>query len=206
MSKIIMEGKSVDEAVKSALEVLKVPAESARVRVIDEGEPAVLGVFGGREAKVEVKVKMEPAEEAKLVLQDILDKMSLITKVYIDDIKDDSVYLEIKGDDIPIIIGKEGHTLDSLQYLTNIIVNGGLEKRTYITVDAGDYRKKQDKRIEKIASDAAEEVIYSKEEVALPPMNARERRIVHMAIKNIGEVTSSSRGAGPDRCVVIMPK
>lgn len=206
MSKVIMSGKSVDEAITSALEVLKIPKESAKIRVIEEGEPAVLGVFGGKEAKVEVKVKHEPAEEGKIVLQEMLDKMELITKVYIDDIRDDSVYLEIKGDDIPIIIGKEGHTLDSLQYITNIIVNTGSEKRAYITVDAGGYRKKQEKRIEKIANDAAEEVMYSKEEIVLPPMNARERRIVHMAIKSNNIVTSESRGVGPERSVVIMPK
>lgn len=206
MSKVIMNGKSVDEAVASALEVLKISKDSAKIRIIDEGEAAVLGVFGGREAKVEVKVKQDPAEEGKFVLSEILDKMGLITKVHIDDIKDDSVCLEIKGDDIPIIIGKEGHSLDALQYLTNIIVNIGSEKRVYVTVDAAGYRKKQEKRIENIAKEAAEEVMYSKEEVVLPPMNARERRIVHIMIKGMDKVTSTSRGERADRSVVIMPK
>lgn len=205
MSKVIMKGKTVDEAIESALQVLKIPKESAKIRVIDEGEPGALGVFGSREAVVEVKIKHEPEEEARIVVQEILDKMGFMTKVYVNEIIDNSINLEIKGDEIPIIIGKEGSTLDALQYLVNIIINIGLENRNFVCLDAGGYRKKQELRLERIAKEAADEAIATNKEVNLPPMNAHERRIIHMFIKNLNNVSTISRGERADRSVVIVP-
>lgn len=205
MSKVIMKGKTVDEAVNGALEVLKIPKESAKIRVIDEGEPGALGVFGSREAIVEVKIKHEPEEEARIVVQEILDKMGFLTKVDVNEVISNSINLEIKGDDIPIIIGKEGSTIDALQYLVNIIINIGSENRNFVSLDAGGYRKKQELRLERIAKEAADEAIATNKEVNLPPMNAHERRIVHMFVKNMDNVSTVSRGERADRSVVIVP-
>lgn len=205
MNKLVMKGKTVDEAVNSALEVLKITKEAAKIRIIDEGEPGALGVFGSREAVVEVKVKHEPEEEAKIALQEILDKMGFMTKVYINGVIDNSINIEIKGDDIPIIIGKEGSTLDALQYLINIIINIGSENRNFVSLDAGGYRGKQELRLERMAKEAADEAIATNKEVNLPPMNAHERRIIHMFVKNLNNVSTISRGERADRSVVIVP-
>ena len=185
---------------------LKTDKENVDIRIITEGEPGVLGVFGGKEAEVEVKLKMDIAEEAKNILQDVLDKMGFIANVYIQDNTEENVFLDIKGDDLSRIIGKDGATLSSLQYLVSVMANKGKEKRKRVEVDCGGYRKKQERRVEKIASETAEEVEISGKEIELPPMNARERRIVHMAIKNLPKVSSYSIGEKNDRRVVVYPK
>ncbi|MEK7376831.1 MAG: RNA-binding cell elongation regulator Jag/EloR, partial [Candidatus Margulisiibacteriota bacterium] len=182
-SKVRMKGRTTEDAIKAALEVLKIGREGSDIRIISEGESGVLGVFGGKEAEVEVSQRLSPEEEAKNVLQDILDRSGYIANVYIDGKTEDMISLEIKGDDISRIIGKEGQALDALQYITSIIANKGKEIRKRINVEAGGYRKKQESRIEKIAGESAEEVIVSGKDVVLPPMTARERRIVHVTIK-----------------------
>jgi len=206
MSIVKMKGRTTEDAIKSALEVLKTDKENVDIRIITEGEPGVLGVFGGKEAEVEVKLKMDIAEEAKNILQDVLDKMGFIANVYIQDNTEENVFLDIKGDDLSRIIGKDGATLSSLQYLVSVMANKGKEKRKRVEVDCGGYRKKQERRVEKIASETAEEVEISGKEIELPPMNARERRIVHMAIKNLPKVSSYSIGEKNDRRVVVSPK
>jgi len=206
MYTVKMKGKTVEEAVKSALEVLKIPRGSAEIRVISEGESGVLGVFGGKDAEVEVRAKLDKAEEAKIFVQTCLDKMEYLAQVSVAGQNDDTIEIDIKGDDISRIIGKDGHTLDSIQYITNVAVNKGSETRKRIILDAGGYRKKQEKRVEKIANETAEEVMVSGKEIELPPMNARERRIVHMTVKGIKGVSSHSIGERADRRVVIAPE
>lgn len=205
-SKVRMKGRTTEDAIKAALEVLKVGRESAEIRIISESESGVLGVFGGKEAEVEVSQKLSHEDEAKSILQDILDKSNYIANVYLEKATEDAICLEIKGEDIPRIIGKEGQTLDALQYITSIIANKGRENRKRISVEAGGYRKKQESRVEKIAQEAAEEVLISGKEVVLPPMTARERRIVHVTIKNNDKLSSSSTGERSDRRVVITLK
>ncbi|HNQ97066.1 MAG TPA: Jag N-terminal domain-containing protein, partial [Treponemataceae bacterium] len=122
-----MKGRTTEEAIKSALEVLKAGREEVDVRVISEGEQAVLGVFGGKDAEVEVKIKLDIAEEAKNILQDILDRAGHITQVYIQDDTAETASLEIKADDPARVIGKDGATLAAIQYLVSIISNRGKE-------------------------------------------------------------------------------
>jgi len=201
-----MKGRTTEEAIKSALEVLKAGREEVDVRVISEGEQAVLGVFGGKDAEVEVKIKLDIAEEAKNILQDILDRAGHITQVYIQDDTEETASLEIKADDPARVIGKDGATLAAIQYLVSIISNRGKEQRKRVEVDCGGYRKKQEKRIEKIAKETAEEVEISSKEIELPPMTPRERRIVHMTIKDMPKISSYSVGDRDNRRVIIAPK
>ena len=205
--KVRMKGRTTEEAVKAALEVLKASRDDVEIRIISEGEAGVLGVFGGKEAEVEVFQRLTPEEEAKGVLQDILDKAGFIANVYVDDTKnaEDTICLEIKGDEIPRMIGKEGQTLDALQYITSIIANKGKEQRKRVLVEAGGYRKKQESRTEKIAKESIEEALISGKEVVLPPMTARERRIIHLAVKQNSKLTSYSTGEKGERRVVIAP-
>ncbi len=205
--KVRMKGRTTEEAVKAALEVLKASRDDVEIRIISEGEAGVLGVFGGKEAEVEVFQRLTPEEEAKGVLQDILDKAGFIANVYVEDTKnaEDTICLEIKGDEIPRMIGKEGQTLDALQYITSIIANKGKEQRKRVLVEAGGYRKKQESRTEKIAKESIEEALISGKEVVLPPMTARERRIIHLAVKQNSKLTSYSTGEKGERRVVIAP-
>ncbi len=205
-SSVRMKGRTTEEATKSALEVLKAGRDEVDVRVISEGEQAVLGVFGGKDAEVEVKLKTSVAEEAKNVLQDILDRAGHISQVYVQDDTAETASLEIKADDPARVIGKDGATLSALQYLVSIIANRGKEQKKRVEVDCGAYRKKQEKRVEKIARETAEEVEISGKEIELPPMSPRERRIVHMTIKEMQKVSSYSVGDKENRRVIVAPK
>ncbi len=207
MSDVVrMKGKSVEEAINSALEVLKASRDDVEIKVISEGEQGVLGVFGGKDAEVEVRLKLSVAEEAKNVLQDLLDKAGHIAQVYLIEDTDSRVLLEIKADNPATVIGKDGTTLAAFQYLTSIIANKNKQNRKRIEIDCGGYKQKQTKRIEKIALETADEVEVSGKEIELPPMTAKERRIVHTAISNRKTVTSHSVGEGNNRRVVIAPK
>lgn len=206
MHVVRMKGKTVEDAVKGALEVLKAPREGVDIRVLEQGESGVLGVFGGKDAEVEVKIKAEVSDEAKQILQDILDKMGFTAQAYTNDETEDTVFLEIKSDDVSRIIGKDGKTLDAIQYLVSIMANKGKESRRRVDIDCGGYRRKQEKRIERIAIETIDEAIISGKEIELPPMTAKERRIVHMTVKESNKAESASVGISGSRRVVISPK
>lgn len=116
------------------------------------------------------------------------------------------VEMEIKGEDLGRIIGKEGATLRSLEILVGAMVGRLYDERVRVGVDAGEYKVKRDKAIERLALDAAEEVSRTGQEKILPQLNARDRRIIHMALKDNVGVTTFSKGEGRDRRLVIAPR
>ena len=206
MKSIIMKGKNVDDAKKNALEVLGVGEETVEVRVINEGKSGMMGLIGGEEAEVEVTVKGSMEEEAKQVLQNILDKMGFMTIVTTEKGEDDQVALNIKGDDMGRIIGKEGNCLKSLEILVRTILWKMMNQKVNISIDAGGYKEKRVKSLERLAQDAVEEVLSTGKEKVLPQMHAGDRRIIHMFLKDNASVTSYSKGEGDDRRLVIAPK
>ncbi len=118
---------------------------------------------------------------------------------------EDGIELEIAADSSGRLIGYHGETLRALQYLVNLMVQaGGERERVYI--DVAGYKKARAYSLEKQAREAAERVVASGEEEALPPMNAAERRIVHMALRELDTVGTDSRGEEPKRYIVVLPK
>ncbi len=199
-----MKGKTTEEAIKSALQVLGKTMEEVDVKVISESESGVLGVFGGKEAEVEVSTKTENWQAAKQILQDIMDKLGFMTLVTAAAEGEDAVNMEIKGDDMGRIIGKEGATLDALQYLVSVIMSKRKGKRVRIMIDAEGYRERRKKKILEDADREAKEAETSGKERPLPPMSAAERRIVHMHIQdNYPDLISYSRGEGSGRQLYI---
>jgi spoIIIJ-associated protein len=168
MKKVRMKGKTVDAAVKAALEVLGGEKENAKVTVLTEGKAGVLGMIGGEEAEVEVALTQGAAEDARGVLQDILDKMAFMAVADIGE-AGDVVQLNIKGEDMGRIIGKEGATLKSLETIVSEVQSSGEEK-------------------------------------VLPPMNAADRRIIHLFLQENSAVTTFSQGEGRDRRLIIAPR
>ena len=205
MESIKMKGKTVEEAVNSALEVLKLGRDQAEVKVLSEGKEGLLGVFGGEEAEVEVSLKESPGEKGKRLLQEILDKIGLLTIVSLVKEGEEEVYLEIKGEDMGRIIGKEGATLEALGYLVGMMITRSFDRRIRAIVEAGDYRKRKTERLEKVAEEAIIEVERTGKEVVLPPMPAADRREVHIAVKESGKATSFSRGERAERHIVVAP-
>lgn len=200
-----MKGKTVEEATQAALEVLGAKKEDVEVRVISEGGGGILGI-GGKEAEVEVVEVGEMGEHAKDVLQDVLNKMEFLAIANLKERESEYIELEIKGEDMGRIIGKDGATLNALQYLISTILSKKKGERVRVLIDAEGYRKKRQRRIERMAEEIAAEVESSGKEVKLDPMSAADRRAVHIAIKENPNLTSYSEGEGPERRVIIAPK
>ncbi len=206
MKKVKMKGKTVDDAVKAALEVLGGERDKAKVTVISEGKAAVFGVIGGADAEVEVVLLGDSLEDAKTVLQEVLDKMSFLAIVEGMMGEGDTVELNVKGEDMGRIIGKEGAMLRSLEIIVSSILGKAKGERVRVSIDAGEYKVKRQKALERLAKDAADEVEKSGLEKALPPMSAADRRIIHMALQDSPGVTTYSKGEGRDRRLVIAPE
>lgn len=211
MKSIEVVGRTVDEAIAEALELLEVGQEDVKITVLDEGTKGFLGI-GSRQAKIIVEQKEPelPIHEVKLesgieFLTELLAQMNIPATVS-GTSDEESVELQINGEDLGILIGRKGQTLDSLQYLTSLAVNRQGGEWVRINLDIGDYRAKREESLRSLAQRAAIKVESSGRRVALDPMNAAERRIVHQELQEFTGVVTQSEGQDPYRRVVILPK
>jgi len=204
---------SVEEAVEAALLELGVSEQEARIQVLQEPRSGVLGI-GSHEAVVRVRVvapDVEPedledqADSAADFLEELLGHMG-IDAVAEPNQHRDHMYVDIVGedeDDMALLIGRHGQTLDAIQELTRSVVGRHLDQRVRVIVDVQDYRKRRETRLEEKAREVAARVLRTGTEEILEPMNPFERKIVHDAVAEIDGVESSSRGEEPDRAVVV---
>ncbi|MCQ2554516.1 MAG: protein jag [Clostridia bacterium] len=118
-------------------------------------------------------------------------------------VKDDLVYVDIEGKDSSTVIGKRGQTLDSIQYLTSLVVNKGEGEYVRVVVDAEHYRAKREKTLEQLAQRLASKVKKSRKPMKLEPMNPYERKVIHATLQNHPYVTTRSEGEEPYRRVII---
>ena len=147
----------------------------------------------------------EVEERAIVFLRDVFASMNLgeveITSKY--NTNDGCLEVAFEGEDMGILIGKRGQTLDSLQYLTSLVVNKGKDKYVRIKVDTEDYRNRRKETLESLAKNIAYKVKRSRRSVALEPMNPYERRIIHSALQGDKFVSTKSEGEEPFRHVVV---
>ncbi|ABS24206.1 RNA-binding cell elongation regulator Jag/EloR [Bacillus cytotoxicus] len=205
MSIITAKGQTVELAVQDALRQLKVSKEQVDINIIDEGKRGFLGLIGNRPAVVEVIVKKDPVQEAEEYLRNVVQAMGVdvaITKK----VKGRDVEFILSGKNVGVLIGKRGHTLNSLQYLTNLVANRSTKQYVGITIDAENYRSKRKDTLESLAYRLAKQVASTKKNVVLEPMPSFERKIIHQALANHPNVITSSEGKDPHRHVVISPK
>jgi spoIIIJ-associated protein len=197
--------KTIEEAVSLALEELEAKEENVYIEVLDEGTKGIFGLIGNKMAKVRVSLKESSAERAMNFLYDVFEKMNI--KAEIETVEDDeSLLLNVKGKDIGIIIGRRGETLDSLQYLTSLVVNKEEQYYKRVVVDIENYRQKREDTLVKLADRLAEKVVRYKKSVTLEPMNPYERRIIHSTLQNHRYVETYSVGDEPNRKVIIALK
>lgn len=150
---------------------------------------------------------LECAEiKAKSFLNNIFTamKLSVVMEKMVN--KEGVININIHGDDVSILIGRHGQTLDSLQYLTNLIVNRGLEQRVKVVIDVEKYRKRRNDTLTTLALRVAAKVKRTREKVVLAPMNPHERKIIHMALQNDYRISTYSEGDEPYRKIVVCPK
>ena len=144
--------------------------------------------------------------EAEKFLKDLFAAMKIETKITCTFDSEYTLNVELEGEEMGLLIGKRGQTLDSVQYLTSLVVNKGMEDYVRVKVDIEDYRKRRKETLEKLAKNIAFKVKRSRRSVTLEPMNPYERRIIHSALQNDRYVTTHSEGEEPYRKVVVTLK
>ena len=211
----IFTGKNVEDALTKATIELGVSSDRVEYEVIDKGSAGFIGI-GSKPAKINARVKEEevivvseaPADiEAVIVefLSKVFAAMNLTVKINVN-ITEESVDVDLIGDDMGVLIGKRGQTLDSLQYLVSLVVNKKSDKYLRVKLDTENYRERRKETLENLAKNIAFKVKRTKRPVSLEPMNPYERRVIHSALQNDKYVTTKSEGEEPFRHVVVLLK
>ena len=187
--------KTVGDAVTAACQHFLVTSDKLEYEILEEGSTGFLGF----------NVTVE--DKALQFLNDVFAamKMDVVMDIAYDEVEK-HLDIDLKGDEMGILIGKRGQTLDSLQYLVSLVVNKDSEDYIRVKVDTEDYRKRRKETLENLAKNIAYKVKRSRRPVALEPMNPYERRIIHSALQNDKYVTTHSEGEEPYRHVVVTLK
>ena len=206
MEYIVVSAKTVNDAIIEACQKLSVTSDKLEYEVIEEGSTGFLGI-GARPAIIKACVKRSVEVTAKNFLKDVFEAMDLVVVVEVKyDEEEKSMDIDLSGDEMGVLIGKRGQTLDSLQYLVSLVVNKESEDYIRVKVDTEDYRKRRKETLENLAKNIAYKVKRTKRPVSLEPMNPYERRIIHSALQNDKYVTTHSEGEEPFRRVVVTLK
>lgn len=205
MKQVTATGQTVEEAVESALAQLNTTKDKVEIDIIDEGKKGFLGIFGSREAIVKVTLQPDPIEEATNFLKNVSEKMGVNSDIKI--VRDGKlVTFHLSGEKIALLIGKRGQTLNSLQYLTQLVANRYSKQYLTIMLDAEDYRQRRNETLVQLADRMAQKVLKTKKEVALEPMPSYERKVIHTALMKYDHIKTYSSGTEPYRHIVISVK
>ena len=198
--------KTVNDSITQAALALGVSSEQLEIEVIDEGSNGFLGI-GSRLAVIQAKKKFSLEGTAVDFLKDVFRTMNMEVEIdVVYDADEKTMDIDLKGDDMGILIGKRGQTLDSLQYLTSLVVNKYTEDYIRVKLDIENYRERRKETLETLARNIAYKVKRTRRPVSLEPMNPYERRIIHSALQNDRYVVTRSEGEEPFRHVVVSLK
>lgn len=207
LKEAICTGATVEEAKEAACRELGVEVDDERVdfEIIDIQSKKVLGLFGGRPAKVRVFIKVSAANAAEDYIRNVISCMDL-TDISLSTTEEDGVItIDIEGEDVGFIIGRRGETLDALQYLACLAANRVEPGNKRVVINTGDYREKREKTLEALGRRLAIKAAKTGRKSSLEPMNPYERRIIHTAVQKVNGATSWSEGENLNRHVVIGP-
>ena len=206
MEVIEVSAKTVDEALTEASISLGIPSSEIEYEVIEKGSTGFLGI-GSKNAVIKARKKFSVEDSVKDFLKSVFHAMDMAVEIIVKVNEEEKlIEVDLKGDDLGVLIGKRGQTLDSLQYLTNLAVNKNSENYYKVKVDTEDYRKRRKETLENLAKNIAYKVKRTKRPVELEPMNPFERRVIHSALQNDKFVTTHSEGEEPYRHVVVTLK
>jgi len=204
MRTVTAKGKTIDEAIQNALEMLNTTKDKVTFKVIDLPSAGFMGVFGSKPAKVEVSVNDETDDIIRDFLTEVFEKMQIKAEFEIKfDEEEGMIVVDIKSEQTGVIIGKRGATLDALQYLVSLVVNKDKEECTKVTLDVENYREKRKRALQDLADKIAQNVQRKRGRYALEPMNPYERRIIHASLQNYKNIITYSEGEEPNRHIVI---
>ena len=229
---IEIEGKNIDEAIKKACKEFNLPREKLNIEIISEGSSGILGLVGTRKAVIRAGIMSfnmdmddspeettaqssvplintevsdeDTGQEAKEILEGILKRMNLDFPVEAEE-TDEYVILNIMGDGSGLIIGRGGQTLDAMQYIINKSLGKNGKKQKRVVIDTENYRKKRENTLTALAGKLGAKAKRTKKPVTVNPMNAHDRRIIHLALQSDKDLTTKSRGEGNFRKIIIIP-
>ncbi len=200
-------GRTVEEAIEAALRASGLSREEVEIEVLDEGARGFLGL-GGREARVRVVPRPKGATEAdraREIASTLLRYLGLEATVSAR-MGGDGVAVEVEGEELSALIGRHGRGLQAFETILGLLLSRDLGRAVPVAVDAAGYRERRRSALVAMAQRAAQRALREGRAVHLPPMEAKERRIVHTALASHPEVTTHSEGEGKDRHVVVEPK
>lgn len=204
MRSIRFEAKAMNEAtVRYAADELKINKDFVELNVIEE-KVGLLRI--NKTFIVEATIKFDVVRDSIKYLQQILDDMQLEAAVEARIVADHEITFVVNTNENPILIGKNGKTLDAIQTLLKNFINLFTDEHYVVLVDIGGYKEQRKKQLEILATKTAKEVAKTKVEAKLGKMNAYERRVIHTKLADWRDVTTESEGEEPNRCVVIKPK
>jgi len=207
MDYLEFEGKSTEEAIANACSHFQVPPEQLEIEIVSVGSPGLFGL-GGRKAKIRAGLREEPEAsllpQAQEILEQILKNMDESGKVTGRQ-EDDRIILNIETEDAGLLIGKQGQTLEALQYLLTKVLAQKSRRKVRVTIDVESYRARHDEALVHLALKNGDKVKRSGKPITLNPMNPHDRRIVHLTLQSDKELKTLSRGEGLYKKVIIYP-
>lgn len=203
----LITAKTVDEAITEALIKLETTSDNIEYEIIERESSGFLGIFNIKPAKIRARRKFSIENVAKNFLEKLLTTMKISAKLEIVYDEENGVMdIDISGEDMGVLIGKRGQTLDSLQYLTSLVVNKESNSYLKVKLDTENYRARRKETLENLAKNIAYKVKRTKHSVSLEPMNPYERRVIHSALQGDKYVETHSEGEEPYRKVVVSLK
>ena len=206
MEFIEVSAKTVDDAITESLVKLGTTSDKIEYEIIEKGSSGFLGI-GSRPALIKVRKKSEVEDYVYDFLHNVFLAMNMEVEILINKSEDGkNVDVELKGEEMGVLIGKRGQTLDSLQYLVSLVVNKETEEYVRVKVDTENYRQRRKETLENLARNIAGKVKKTRRSVTLEPMNPYERRIIHSALQGERFISTHSEGEEPFRRVVVTYK
>ena len=199
MDELLAKGKTVDEAISHGLDEMGLSLDEVEIDILDDGSGSLLG-FG--KAKVKLLKKRGLAKNAEDFLTEVFANMGVSANLNIEE-TDDVLSIDIVGNNLGVLIGHRGETLDALQYLTSLVVNRETDNYKRTLLDTENYREKREKALIKLANKLAKKVVDTNRRVKLEPMNPYERRVIHATLQGNPKIRTYSQGEDPHRNVVI---
>ncbi len=216
------EGKTKEEAISKASHALGVSEDQLEVEVLSYGSTGIFGLVGVKRAKIKVTLPEAPEAEVKeqLTSAEVFEKVAELAKSTLEEIisfivdgatvstqtKSDRVRLKVAGGNSALLIGKHGRTLDALQYIVHRIVHKKQKTKVRVTIDVEGYRDRRKDALTQLALRLGEKVKRSGRPATISPMNAYDRRTIHVALKDHSGVRTQSTGTGSLRKLVIYPE
>ncbi len=202
MNKCEIVAKSPEEAIEQALEQLNATIDDVEIEIFEEAPKGLLSFLKSKEVRVIATKKVSIEQIAVNFLDSVLNKMNISADYQVEKIENE-IKIDISGENMGVVIGRRGQTLDALQYLVSLVVNRRVENYVRVVLNTENYREKRERSLVKLAHKLANRARKYRKDIVLEPMNPYERRIIHSSLQDNQYVSTRSEGQDPNRKVVI---